>query len=180
MHTKILRDDGSTGLRLVQLDKESSLSMARFIYTQLPYKYKVIQYKTKHTYMVGIVIPLSNQSDWFPSISNNIMAVIWDLGTIQKHSVSGDIFRVAPVVVATLGKLVESAMFTLPPAFCGPVRTPHLKRQSQYKIYEWMALLHWYLVPMAIKLGFHPNVIENFADFVWCIEFAMTSIPRTE
>jgi hypothetical protein len=71
-------------------------------------------------------------------------------------------------------------MFTLPPAFCGPVRNPHLKRQSQYKIYEWMALLHWYLVLMAIELGFHPNVIENFADFVWCIEFAMTSIPRTE
>ena len=130
--------------------------------------------------MVGIVIPLSNQSDCFPSISNNIMAFIWDLWTIQKHSVPGDIFRVAPVVVATLGKLVESAIFTLPPAFCGPVRNPHLKRQSQYKIYEWMALLHWYLVPMAIKLGFHPNVIENFADFVWCIEFVMTSIPRTE
>src|SRR6266545_7463142 len=71
MRTKILRDDGSTGLRLVQLDKESSLSMASFIYTQLPYKYKVIQYKTKHTYMVGIVIPLSNQSDRFPSIFNN-------------------------------------------------------------------------------------------------------------
>ena len=70
MRTKILRDDGSTGLRLVQLDKESSLSMARFIYTQLPYKYKVIQYETKHTYTVGIVIPLSNQSDRFPSISN--------------------------------------------------------------------------------------------------------------
>jgi hypothetical protein len=108
------------------------------------------------------------------------MAFIWDLWTIQKHSVPGEIFQLVPVVVATLGKLVESAMSTLPPAFCGPVKNPHLKRQSQYKIYEWMALLHWYLVPMAIELGFHPNVIENFADFVWCVEFAMTSIARTE
>ena len=33
---------------------------------------------------------------------------------------------------------------------------------------------------MAIELGFHPKVIENFADFVWCVEFAMTPISRTE
>jgi hypothetical protein len=118
--------------------------------------------------------------DPFHLFYENIMAFIWDLWTIQKHSVPGEIFWVAPVVIATLGKLVESAMFALPPAFCGPVRNPHLKRQSQYKIYKWMALLHWYLVPMAIELGFHPNVVENFADFVWCVEFAMTSIPRTE
>src|SRR6266508_4847693 len=84
MRTKILRDDGSTGLRLVQLDKESSLSMARFIYTQLPYKYKAIQYKTKHTYMVGIVIPLSNQSDHFPSISNSTQN-LWDWRFRAKH-----------------------------------------------------------------------------------------------
>ena len=108
------------------------------------------------------------------------MAFIWDLWTIQNHSTPGEIFWLVPAVVATLGRLVEAAMDTLPPAFCGPVRNPHLKRQGQYKIYEWMALLHWYLVPMAIELGFHSMVIENFADFVWCIEFAMTPIARTE
>ena len=118
--------------------------------------------------------------DPFHLFYENIMAFIWDLWTVQNLSISGEIFRLAPAIVATLGRLVEAAMNTLPPVFCGPVRNPHLKRQSQYKIYEWMALLHWYLVPMAIELGFHPKVIENFADFVWCVEFAMTPIPRTE
>lgn len=118
--------------------------------------------------------------DPFHLFYENIMAFIWDLWTIQNHSVPGEIFRLDPVVVATLGRLVEAAMDTLPPAFCGPVRNPHLKRQSQYKIYEWMALLHWYLAPMAIELGFHPKVIENFADFTWCIEFAMTPVVRSE
>ena len=33
---------------------------------------------------------------------------------------------------------------------------------------------------MAIELGFHPKVIENFADFIWCVEFAMTPVARTE
>ncbi len=117
--------------------------------------------------------------DPFHLFYENIMAFIWDLWTIQSNSIPGEIFRLLPTVVATLGRLVEAAMGTLPPVFCGPVRNPHLKRQSQYKIYEWMALLHWYLIPMAIELGFHPKVIENFADFVWCVEFTMTPIART-
>ena len=98
--------------------------------------------------------------DPFHLFYKNMMAFVWDLWTIQKHCVSGEIFRLAPVVVATLGRLVEAVMFTLPPAFCGPVRNPHFKRQSQYKIYEWMALLHWYIVPMTIELGFHFIVIR--------------------
>ena len=68
------------------------------------------------------------------------MAFIWDLWTIQSNSIPGEIFRLAPTVVATLGRLVEAAMDTLPSVFCGLVRNLHLKRQSQYKIYEWMAL----------------------------------------
>jgi hypothetical protein len=92
--------------------------------------------------------------DPFHLFYENIMAFVWDLWTIQSRSVAGEIFWLAPVVVAALGRLVETAMDTLPPAFCGPVRNPHLKRQSQYKIYEWMALLHWYLIPMAIVLRY--------------------------
>ena len=79
-----------------------------------------------------------------------------------------------------LGEMVPKAMETLPPVFCGPVRDPHLKRQSQYKAYEWMALLHWYILPMGIELGIQPSVLKNFSRFRSIIEFAMTMTPRSD
>jgi len=65
--------------------------------------------------------------DPFHLFYENIMAFIWDLWTIQNRSVIGEIFRLDPMVVATLGRLVEAAMDTLPPAFCGPVEIHILK-----------------------------------------------------
>jgi len=64
--------------------------------------------------------------DPFHLFYENIMAFIWDLWTIQSNSIPGEIFRLLPTVVATLGRLVEAAMGTLPPVFCGPVRNPLL------------------------------------------------------
>ncbi|KAF8900457.1 hypothetical protein CPB84DRAFT_1778963, partial [Gymnopilus junonius] len=61
-------------------------------------------------------------------------------------------------------------MKTLPPAFCGP----------SVQIYEWMALLHWYVLPIGMELGFDPLVLENFSQLVSAIEFAMSIKERTE
>ena len=51
---------------------------------------------------------------------------------------------------------------------------PITKHQSQYKVYEWMALLHWYILPIEMELGFDARVLENFSDFASAIEFSMT------
>jgi hypothetical protein len=67
-------------------------------------------------------------------------------------------------------------MSTLPPAFYGPVRDPYLKHQSQYKIYEWMALVHWYIIPIGLELD--STVLQNYSHFVEAIEFAMTVKAR--
>src|ERR1700676_853109 len=72
------------------------------------------------------------------------------------------------------GQLVSGAMSTLPASFCGLVRDPFLKRQSQYKIFEWMALLHWYIIPIGIELGFNPTLLNNFSHFVEAVVMAMT------
>jgi hypothetical protein len=82
--------------------------------------------------------------------------------------------------VAEFGRLLSEAIKTLPPVFCGPIRDPHLKRQSQYKIYEWMALLHWYIIPIGIETGMDPSVLKNFSMLVEIIEFAMTNAKRTD
>jgi hypothetical protein len=70
-------------------------------------------------------------------------------------------------------------MSTLPPSFCGAVRDPYLKRQSQYKAFEWMALTYWYIVPIGCELGFNSLILQNFASLAKIIETAMTISPRS-
>ena len=43
-----------------------------------------------------------------------------------------------------------------------------------------MALLHWYIVPIAWEFGFNKDVVENFALFSNVVEYAMTAITRTK
>ena len=71
-------------------------------------------------------------------------------------------------------------MNTLPSSFCSPIRNPYKKCQSQYKIYEWMALLHWYIIPIAWELDFDNEVLENFVQFVNIIEVAMSHSPKSD
>jgi hypothetical protein len=37
-----------------------------------------------------------------------------------------------------------------------------------------MALLHWYIIPIGIELGFNPAVLQKISDFVEAVETAMT------
>lgn len=116
--------------------------------------------------------------DPFHLFYENCMTFIWDLWTL--NSKPDEIFHIKPDMAATLGQLIANATTTLPPSFCGPIRDPHLKRNSQYKIYEWMALLHWYLIPLGIELQFDKAVLDNFAHFVEGVESAMTIADRSE
>ena len=43
-----------------------------------------------------------------------------------------------------------------------------------------MALLHWYIIPIGIELGFNSIVLQNFSHFVQAMEFSMTLLPRSE
>lgn len=99
------------------------------------------------------------------------MAFIWDTWT--SNSKPTERIHLTADKARKFGEAVSAAMKTLPPAFCGPVRDPFLKRNSQYKVYEWMALLHWYILPIGMELGFDPGVLQNFSHFVSAIEFAM-------
>lgn len=116
--------------------------------------------------------------DPFHLFYENCMPHFWDLWIFQ--SVEGEKIHMKKDMASKLGEMVAKAMATLPPSFCGLVRDPFLKWQSQYKIYEWMALLHWYIVPIAWELGFNSEVVKNFALFSNVIEYTMTMVPRTE
>ena len=106
----------------------------------------------------------------------NCMAFIWDLWTESKPD---DVFYIPQEKLRDFGILVSQAVSTLPASFCGPIHDIFLKRHSQYKIYEWMALLHWYVIPIGTELGFDSKVLQNFACFAQAIEFAMTLKPRS-
>jgi hypothetical protein len=43
-----------------------------------------------------------------------------------------------------------------------------------------MALLHWYIIPIAWELGFDEEVLENFVQFVNIIEVAMSHTPKSD
>jgi hypothetical protein len=105
------------------------------------------------------------------------MAFIWDLWTGSKPS---DTFYISEEKLKSLKEKIPQAMSTLPASFCGPVRDIFLKRNSQYKIFEWMALLHWYIIPIGIELGFNSNTLQNFANFSEIITFAMTLKSRSK
>ncbi|KAF8868877.1 hypothetical protein BD779DRAFT_1458932 [Infundibulicybe gibba] len=126
-----------------------------------------------HAFIHPVFFPL----DPFHLFYENCMAYMWDLWTV--FSPENDDVHLDYTQAKLLGEYVVKGMESLPPAFCGPVRDLFLKCQSQYKIYEWMALLHWYIVPIGIELEFNPNVLQNFALFVNAIEFAMTIKPRS-
>ncbi len=115
--------------------------------------------------------------DPFHLFYENCMPHIWDIWI--KLSEDIEVVHMSPDIASNLGAEIGKGKRTLPPSFCGPIRDPYKKRQSQYKIYEWMALLHWYIVPIAWELGFNEDVVKNFAMFSNVIEYAMTPITRT-
>ena len=116
--------------------------------------------------------------DPFHLFYENCMLHIWDLWVT--HSSSDEQIHMDKEVASQLGEEIEKAVKTLPSSFCGPIRNPYKRRQSQYKVYEWMALLHWYIIPIAWELQFDSEVLENFAEFVDIVETAMTISPRSE
>jgi len=127
---------------------------------------------------VAFIHPTFFPLDPFHLFYENCMAFIWDTWTVL--SKPGEIIHLSSGKAQNLGRLIPPAMSTLPPAFCGPIRDPYLKRQSQYKIYEWMALLHWYIIPIGTEIGMDPTVLRNFSRFVAAVEFAMTIQPRDD
>ena len=116
--------------------------------------------------------------DPFHLFYENCMPHFWDTWT--KFSGELEIVHMNSEISSQLGAMVESAIATLPASMSGRIRDPAQKRQSSYKIYEWMALLHWYIVPIAWELGFNQEVVSNFAMFSNVVEFAMTNIPRSQ
>src|ERR1700723_1679802 len=106
------------------------------------------------------------------------MAFQWDLWTTL--SAPSEPIHINTDKVCKFGQLVSKAVSTIPASFCGVVRDPNLKRHSQYKIYEWMALLHWYILPIGIELGFNAALLENFSNLVEAVEMAMTIKSRSD
>jgi Transposase family tnp2 len=116
--------------------------------------------------------------DPFHLFYENCMVHIWDLWV--SHSKDDEQIHMEKDMASQLGEEIEKAVNTLPPSFSGPIRNPYKKRHSQYKIYEWMALLHWYIIPIAWELQFDEEVLENFRQFVDIVEVAMSHSPKSD
>ena len=109
--------------------------------------------------------------DPFHILYENCASFQWDTWTQSSPS---DSIHLHADIACEFGKAVSEAISTLPAAFCGPVRDPFLKHQSQYEIYEWMALVHWYILSIGIELGFPSAVLKSFSLFVKIVNASMT------
>ena len=116
--------------------------------------------------------------DPFHLFYENCMVHILDMWV--KYSDEGELIHMRKEMAAKFGVEVDNAMETLPPSFSSPIRNPDAKRNSQYKAFEWMGLLHWYIIPVAWELGFNREVLENFVQFVNIIEVAMSHSPKSD
>src|SRR6201996_812431 len=117
----------------------------------------VLPFQPVHQVLKPCLYPCVSSHQW------NCMVHIWDLWVT--HSSIDEKIHMDKDMASKLGALVEKAVQTLPSSFCGPIRDPYKKRHSQYKVYEWMALLHWFIIPMAWELGFDRDVLRNFSQF---------------
>ncbi len=125
------------------------------------------------------LFPMTFSIDPFHLDYENCTAFIWDIWTEKIISKGDEDTHISAFLIDQLGAAVANNNCNLPPSFCGAVRNPATKRQSQYKIYEWMALAHWYIVPMGIEMGFDSRLIQKFSKFISIIEFSMTIKPRS-
>ncbi|TEB36666.1 hypothetical protein FA13DRAFT_1622913 [Coprinellus micaceus] len=126
----------------------------------------------------GFIHPAFFPIDPFHLFYENGMPWIWDVSTI--HAKVGEAMCIPTDKLKSFGDHVVKAMRTLPPAFSGPVRDPFLKRQSQYKAFEWMAILHWYFLPIGLELEFNPKLLHVFSQFAYIVDYAMALEPRSE
>ncbi|KAF9501282.1 hypothetical protein BDN71DRAFT_1380613, partial [Pleurotus eryngii] len=103
--------------------------------------------------------------DPFHLLYENCTVWLWDLLIKSGHLTIPQ--------AARFGQLLQDVNTTLPPSFCRPIHNIYLKRNSQYKIFEWMALVHWYAVPILLALGVNNWVVDNFATFIHIVKSAM-------
>jgi hypothetical protein len=118
--------------------------------------------------------------DPFHLFMENDAPFLWDLWTSTGYSQVNEPIHMPDEMTKRLGQCVVSALATLPPSFCGPIRDPALKRNSQYKMFEWMGLTHWYIVPICLEMKFNFQVIKNYSEFIEIVTFAMSLNPHTE
>ncbi|KAJ8689416.1 hypothetical protein PTI98_012319 [Pleurotus ostreatus] len=117
-------------------------------------------------------------SDPFHLLYENNMANFWDLWTSITNS--DEVTHLSVEQATIFGQEVTKSMATIPAVFTGPVRDPHLKRNTQYKMFEWKALTHWLTIPILLELEMPMEVVRNFARFVKIVNFAMEITGRTE
>jgi hypothetical protein len=103
---------------------------------------------------------------------------LWDLWTSTAFSRADKQIHMPAPMTKKFGQCVVSTMATLPPSFCSAIRDPALKRNSQYKIYEWMGLTLWYMVPIYLEMEFNYSDIEHYSEFIEIVTFAMFLNPH--
>jgi hypothetical protein len=101
----------------------------------------------------------------------NIVLLFWDLWTVR--AIDGDPFCFDRAKRELVGEIMEFSVSNIPAALGGAPSNIHLNRNSQYKLWEWAAFLHWFSLPMLFRMNAPTEVIAHWGLFVESIDAIM-------
>lgn len=68
---------------------------------------------------------------------------------------------------------MENAAADIPGAFGAPPSNLHTGRNSQYKLFEWAAFLHWFSIPMLVSMGAPQEVTKHWSLLVHAVSLIL-------
>jgi predicted metallopeptidase len=100
-----------------------------------------------------------------------IVPLFWDLWTSK--SCEGDKLRLNELQKTLIGQWMEEAAPDIPGFFGAAPSNLNLGRNSQYKLFEWAAFLHWYSLPFLVRLQAPTEIISHWGLFVKAISLVL-------
>ncbi|KAH8920025.1 hypothetical protein BT69DRAFT_1376799 [Atractiella rhizophila] len=95
---------------------------------------------------------------------------LWDLWSGKVEPVEGDRHLLSTDQNILIGEVMHNAVIDLPARFSNRIRNLDKFRNTRYSIYEWLAWVHWYSVPILLEVGFHIELIQHWTNFVSAIK----------
>ncbi|KAL8277226.1 hypothetical protein RQP46_010399 [Phenoliferia psychrophenolica] len=79
-----------------------------------------------------------------------------------------------------IGDRMDAVAPDLPSLFCDSTpRNIHLKRNTQYKMWEWLAWALWYSIPLLFEAGLPEDHLLLWAQYILIITHILDPIPMT-
>lgn len=104
----------------------------------------------------------------------DVTPTMYDRWTLTSKRRNDERFALTREQQVTIGMWMDRSSGNLPACFVANApRNIFLKRNTQYKLHEWVSWAHYYSIPLLEYVGFPPDYIEHWALFVAAMELSL-------